>query len=214
MRKLIIKNNKMEEYYMSKDFLTAVEERRTIYGISNEEVVSDERIIEIINHSVKHAPTAFNSQSARVVVLLGEQHDKLWDMTKEALRKFVPAEQFSTTENKINALKNGYGTILFYDDNSIVETLQEQFPLYQHNFPVWAQQSNGMLQYIIWTALDAEGYGASLQHYGEVIDAEVRKEWDIPSSWKFIAQMPFGKPVAPPSEKTYQPLEGRVRIIQ
>ena len=67
---------------MSKDFLTAVADRRTFYSISKENVVSDNRIKEIIDHAVKHTPSAFNSQSTRVVLLLGQHHDKLWDMAK------------------------------------------------------------------------------------------------------------------------------------
>ena len=73
--------------YDGKRFYSAIEDRRSIYAISKEQVVSDEKIQEVIYHAVKHTPSAFNSQSARVVVLLGEQHDKLWDITKETLRK-------------------------------------------------------------------------------------------------------------------------------
>ena len=54
--------------------------------------ISDDRIKEIIDHAVKHSPSTFNSQSARVVLLLGSHQDKLWDLTKEALRKIIPAD--------------------------------------------------------------------------------------------------------------------------
>ncbi|WP_291578208.1 nitroreductase family protein [Clostridium sp. UBA6640] len=199
---------------MSKEFLTAIEDRRTFYGISKEAVVSDDRIKEVIEHAVKHTPSAFNSQSARVVLLLGEHHDKLWDITKEALRKIVPADKFGTTEEKINSFKSGYGTVLFFEDNSVVESLQQQFAAYKDNFPIWSQQSSGMHQFAIWTALEIEGFGASLQHYTELIENDVKKEWNIPESWKQIAQMPFGKPTAEPSEKEFQPLEERIKIFK
>ena len=199
---------------MKKDFNAAVAERRSFYGISKEAVVSDDKIREIIEHGVKYTPSAFNSQSARVVLLLGEQHDKLWDIAMEALRKIVPADKFKSTEDKINSFKNGYGTVLFFEDSSIVEGLQAQFPLYKDNFPVWSQQSSGMHQFVVWTALEIEGFGVSLQHYNELIEVEVKKEWSIPSNWKLIAQMPFGKPTAEPDEKQYQPLEERIRVFK
>lgn len=199
---------------MSKDFLTAVADRRTFYGISKETIVSDEKIKEIIETAVKHTPSAFNSQSTRVVLLLGKQHDRLWDITKDALRKVVPADQFSSTEEKINSFQSGYGTVLYFEDNSIIESLQKQFALYKDNFPVWAQQANGMHQFVIWTALEIEGYGVSLQHYNELIEADIKKEWNIPNNWKLIAQMPFGKPTAGPGEKQYQPIEERVKIFK
>lgn len=199
---------------MKKDFYEAVESRRTFYGISKESIISDENINEIIEHAVKHTPSAFNSQSTRVIVLLKECHDKLWDITKEELRKIVPAEHFGSTEDKINSFKNGYGTILFFEDNTVVEALQNQFPLYKDNFPIWSQQTNGMHQYVIWTALAIEGLGVSLQHYNEIIENKVKEKWNIPSEWKMIAQMPFGKPIANPDKKDFQPLEDRIKVFK
>lgn len=96
---------------MAKDFLTAIAERRTYYGISKEIEVSESRIKEIIDHAVKHTPSAFNSQSTRVVLLTGNHHDRLWDFAMEVLRKLVPADKFNSTKEKINSFKNGYGTI-------------------------------------------------------------------------------------------------------
>ncbi|WP_141432074.1 nitroreductase family protein [Bacillus sp. 03113] len=198
----------------TKDFYSVVEARRSIYGISNEPVVSVERIKEVINHSVKHTPSAFNSQSARVVVLFGENHTKLWNITTESLRKIVPADQFGPTEERMNAFGSGYGTVLFFEDTDVVKSLQTQFASYADNFPIWSQQSNGMLQYVIWTSLELEGLGVSLQHYNPLIDEEVKDEWDIPNSWKLIAQMPFGKPIAPAREKEFKPLEDRVKVFE
>lgn len=36
-------------------------------------------------------------------------------------------------------------------------------PALAQAFPVWSQHQTGMLQYIVWTALEKEGLGASLQ---------------------------------------------------
>ena len=199
---------------MSKDFFTAVADRRSFYGISKEAVVSDDKIKEIIEHAVKHTPSAFNSQSTRVVLLLGKEHDKLWDIAMEALRKIVPADSFSSTEDKINSFKNGYGTVLYFEDNAVVESLQNQFALYKDNFPVWSQQTSGMHQFVIWTALEIEGFGASLQHYNELIENDVKKEWSIPENWKLIGQMPFGKPTTKPDEKQFSPLEERIKVFK
>ncbi|MBN2907953.1 nitroreductase family protein [Polycladomyces sp. WAk] len=199
----------------AKDFYTAVKDRRTYYGISKEAPVSDERIKEVIDHAVKYTPSAFNSQSARVVLLLGEHHNKLWDITKETLRKIVPADRFASTEEKINnSFRSGYGTVLFFEDERVIQGLQQQFPSYAKNFPIWAHQSSGMLQYVIWTSLEIEGFGASLQHYNPLIDDEVKREWNIPNEWTLIAQMPFGKPITTPGDKEFKPLEERVKFFK
>jgi predicted oxidoreductase (fatty acid repression mutant protein) len=71
-----------------------------------------------------------------------------------------------------------------------------------------------MLQYAIWTALELEGFGATLQHYDPVIDEAVKAAWEIPVTWKLIASMPFGKPVSQPEEKEFQPLAERLRLFK
>ncbi|HMM20025.1 MAG TPA: nitroreductase family protein [Selenomonadales bacterium] len=199
---------------MSEQFWNAVKARRTIYGLSKESDISQGRIEDLVKDAVRHAPSAFNSQSARVVVLFGEQHDKLWNIVKDCLRKIVPPENFGPTEEKIASFQSGYGSILYFEDMSVVESLQQQFQAYKDNFPIWSNHSSGMLQYIVWTALETEGLGASLQHYNPLIDGEVKQAWNIPSHWKLIAEMPFGKPTLSPGEKQFQPLVERVKVYK
>ncbi|MCZ8521777.1 MULTISPECIES: nitroreductase family protein [Paenibacillus] len=195
-------------------FLEAVRSRRTIYSISKDTQVGQERIEQIVREAVKHTPSAFNSQSARVLVLFGEQHDKLWDITLGVLKAIVPPDSFASTEKRIGSFRAGYGSILYFEDQSDVEALQAKFPSYAERFPTWSQQSSGMLQYVIWTALELEGLGASLQHYNPLIDELVRSEWDIPATWQLIAQMPFGQPAAPPGDKEFKPVDERVKVHQ
>jgi predicted oxidoreductase (fatty acid repression mutant protein) len=71
-----------------------------------------------------------------------------------------------------------------------------------------------MHQFVIWTALEAEGLGASLQHYNPLIDEAVRKQWNLPESWQLIAQMPFGKVLAPAGEKEFGKIEDRLKIFK
>ena len=92
-------------------------------------------------------------------------------------------------------------TILFFEDRSIVEGLQKQFPTYHENFPTWSQHTSAMHQLAIWTMLEDKGLGASLQHYNPLIDEDVRSTWHLPETWQLIAQMPFGTPVAEPGGK-------------
>lgn len=199
---------------MEKDIYAIFKERRTYYGIGKEKIVSEERIEEIVKEALKYTPSAFNSQGSRTILLFGENHNKLWDITKETLRKIVPEGAFSSTEEKINSFKAGYGTILFFEDDAVIESLQKQFELYKDNFPVWAEQSNGMLQYAIWCLLDSEGLGVSLQHYNPLIDKDVKSVWHIPNNWRLIAQMPFGNKAAEPNEKKYQPVEERFKSFK
>lgn len=197
-----------------KNFLRAVENRRTRYALTDRSPVSDDKIEEIIRFAVKCAPSAFNSQGARLLVLFGEKHHAFWALAKAALKNIVPPENFKPTEEKLASFDAGRGTVLYFEDWDTVAGLQQKFPAYKDNFPVWAYQSNGMVEFIVWTALAEVGIGASLQHYNPLVDEAVRKAFNVPEGWKLIAQMPFGEPYAPAEQKEFLPVEERVRVLK
>jgi len=198
---------------MNNSLLASIKKRRTQYALGKNLPLAKEQVAELIREAVKHTPSSFNSQSSRAVILFGAESDKLWNIAKEELRKIVPADAFAQTEAKLNSFAAGAGTVLFFEDQNVVKGLQEQFALYADNFPVWSEQSGGMAQHSVWTALADAGIGASLQHYNPLIDAEVAKTWDIPSSWKLRAQMPFGSNEQPFGEKAFMDDGERFKVF-
>lgn len=200
---------------MSLQTLHAIaEKRRSIYALNDNLPISNDEVLNIVEHAILHTPSSFNSQSTRLVVLLGDEHKKLWDIVEDLLRKIVnDDEKFTSTAEKMAGFKAGAGTIMFFEDQAVVKGLQEQFAAYADNFPVWAEHTNAMHQYVIWTALAAVDVGANLQHYNGVIDEAVASTWYIDKDWKLVAQMVFGGIVAPAGEKTFEPVEKRVKVF-
>ncbi|URQ77738.1 nitroreductase family protein [Erysipelothrix rhusiopathiae] len=191
-----------------------LELRRSRYGLSKEAVLTEEEVIELVEASVQHTPSAFNAQTQRAVVLFGKHSDTFWDLTREALRKVAPEEGFENTVAKLESFKQGQGIILYYIDTDVVKGLQDQFALYADNFPIWAEQENGMMQLVTWTALAGAGIGASVQHYNPLVDASAAEAFEIPSSWKLVAQMPFGKAIDEVQPKTLQDVKGKVKVFK
>lgn len=87
-------------------------------------------------------------------------------------------------------------TLLFYS-----------FPLL-FNLSFWVYLTNP-----VWTALEAEGFGANLQHYNPLIDATVAKQWNLPNDWRLVAQLVFGSPEGTADEKSHKPIEERVKVF-
>lgn len=204
------KSNEME-----RNLKEALKHRRSYYVIGNQTTLPDDEIEEILDLAALHTPSAFNSQSSRMVLLLKNHHQRLWEIVKETLKNTISAAAFSSTEAKINkSFAAGYGTVLFFEDRSIVESLQKAYPLYHEKFPLWSQQTSGMHQLALWTMLEDAGFGASLQHYNPLIDEKVIAEWKLPEDWELIAQMPFGLPLEPPKKKEFNPLCDRVRVFK
>jgi len=197
---------------MSNAFLDALKQRRTQYALGRNVPLSKDALVGLIQEAVKHSPSSFNSQSSRALVLFGAESVKLWDLAIEEVRKVAPAEGFEKTEAKLKSFAAGVGTVLFFEDQDVVRGLQEKFALYADNFPVWSEQSSGMAQLSVWSALASAGVGASLQHYNPLIDAVVAREWGIPASWKLRAQMPFGSNEAPFGEKAFMDDTARFKV--
>lgn len=186
------------------------ETRRSIYALNGNLPVSNEEVVNVVEHAIKHTPSAFNSQSTRVVVLFGEDHKKLWQITEDELRKVVADDEtFEATKQKLEGFKAGAASILFFEDQNVVKYLQNNFALYANKFPIWSEQTSGMHQYAIWTALASLNVGANLQHYNPLIDSEVAKTWDIDPEWELVAQMVIGGIEQPAGDKEFEAIEGK-----
>lgn len=202
---------------MSKESLVtlqqAFDERRSVYALGNELPVEPQAIVNMAERVLLHTPSAFNSQSSRLAVLFGAEHQQLWDIAEEKLRAAVGDGDFSGSKQKLDGFRAAAGTVLFYEDKNVTQSLQEQFALYADRFPVWAQQTSAMHQYAMWIELRTLNVGANLQHYNPLVDEDAAKAFSIPDSWELVAQMPFGNIVEPAGEKTYQPVNERMKVL-
>lgn len=164
---------------------------------------------------MKQAPTPFNNQTTRAVILFGDSHEKLWDIVINRLKQEVPDEAaFARTAAKINNFKAAFGTILFYTETKTVKEFEDNFPLYADNFQDWSEQAQGNAQYSVWTSLAENGLGANLQHYNPLIDDEVRAAFNIPASWRLRAEMDFGSIEAPAGDKEYMADDDRFLVFK
>ncbi|KAJ7670763.1 nitroreductase [Mycena polygramma] len=196
---------------MSDAFLAATATRRTNYAITPKSSISDEKLEAIVKHCVLHSPTPFNTQSSRAVLILGEGNTKLWKMISESALKGLEGEL------KLTAFSGGYGSVLFFEDQAVVDAIRAKMPQFSKQLPVWSTNATGMLQHAVWTALTLEGLGASLQHNGAYSDelvAEIQKTWGLPATWTSTAIMPFGVPAAASAEKQFGPIEPRVKVFK
>jgi len=176
--------------------------RRTQYSLGKNIVLPDEEIDALIREAVRLSPSAFNSQSSRVVILHRDENQKLWDIVKSELSHIVEGEAKKHSFRKIDSFAAGAGAVLFFEDRNVIRILQDQWPIYADHFPDWSEQASGMAQFSVWIALAGIGIGASLQHYNPLVDAKIKRHWNIPETWRLRAQMPFGSNEAPfPTKK-------------
>ncbi|MDR0808287.1 MAG: nitroreductase family protein [Gemmobacter sp.] len=188
---------------MTNAVLAMLKKRRTQYALGKALPISNAAVEALIKEAMRLTPSSFNSQSSRAVILFGAESDRFWGIVTETLRAIVPADAFPATEGRMKAFASGAGTVLFYEDQATVKGMQDQFPAFADNFPVYSEHSGGMAQLAVWLALAEADIGASLQHYAPLIDDAVARAFNVPASWKLRAQMPFGSNEAGFAEKTF-----------
>ncbi|MGT2703988.1 nitroreductase family protein [Streptococcus parauberis] len=201
-------------------FLEELKNRRSIYALGRNTEVSDEEIVEVIKEAVRQSPSAFNSQTTRVLILMNDEASAFWnelvatDLEATMKEQGAPEEAIAGTKEKLASFGASKGTALFFEDQDVVKGLQEQFALYADNFPVWSEQASGITSVNAWTALSSElGLGANLQHYNPVIDASVIAKYNVPASWKLRGQLNFGSIEAPAGDKEFMNDEDRFKVI-
>ena len=182
-------------------FLTAISSRRSVYTLTNNSPIPDSRIISIVHEALKYCPSAFNVRSSRCIILFDADHTALWDNAALITPKDAPKQLHDLLVPRIELFRAAHGTVLFFDDATATELLPAAFiPLFDE-YPELHEHAAGMLQFIVWTALAAEGLGCNLQHYQPYITPYVMDKYDVPETWELKAQLVFGTPTAGPGDE-------------
>ncbi|EMB52213.1 hypothetical protein SMU3_09023 [Streptococcus mutans 11A1] len=196
------------------NFLDLQKQRRSIYTLGKTVDLSKAELVALIQNAIKQAPSAFNSQTSRALVLFGQDSQDFWNkIAYSELEKVTPAEAFAGTKAKLESFAAGVGTILLFEDQAVVRNLEENFPLYAENFQPWSEQAHGIALYAIWLALAEQNIGMSVQHYNPLVDAQVAEKYDLPTNWKMRAQIPFGSIEAPAGEKEFMADQERFKVF-
>lgn len=177
---------------MSTSFVNLVKKRRSIYALGKNSKYSKQQIEDRIREVVQQVPTAFNSQTTRVVVLFDEANIKFWDHIYDVQKDVLEGETWDMMSGIITGAKNGIGTVLFFEDKDEVEKM----PARGVRQEAYKQNNNANAQYAVWLALAEMDLGASLQHfnvgYEQGFDKGTKEMFNLPESYEMLAQMPFG----------------------
>lgn len=190
-------------------------ERRSQYHLNDQLPLNREQMEALIREVIRTTPSGFNSQTARLVLLWGEAHQRLWHVVQETVRPLTAPEQYPNTVAKMDGFRRGAGTILFFEEGAILRQLEEKYPKFADNVPLFSSHTSAMHQYALWTQLAALGMGANLQHYNPVADDAIKKAFQLPQSWELHAQMVFGGLERPTEKEKVQqlPVEERLTVL-
>ena len=202
LNKEISFRKKTEDTAFEFTFVEKLKQRRSIHHLGRRVHFSQTYLAQLILEAVRSCPSAFNSQSTRVVVLFNTSHENFWRIVQDVQRNQMPAHIFEGEKIKIEQCAAAFGTILFFEDQTVIRGLQKQKPLSAEDFPIWSEQTSGMAQFAAWAALSETGLGACLQHYSPSIDYAVSDYFTFDPHWKMRAQLVFGSIEQQAQQKT------------
>ena len=131
--------------------MQVIRTRRTIYALSKKAILPDAQVVQLVQQAVREAPSSFNVQSSRVVILFGNQHDHYWgQIVPTALRQAAGEKAVEASKGKLDGFRAGTGTILFFEDsdprasnnNFLCSRLASQ--LGRCTLPVWLKSTHGL----------------------------------------------------------------------
>ncbi|KIS69299.1 uncharacterized protein UMAG_02642 [Mycosarcoma maydis] len=191
-------------------FLSQLAVRRSTYTLAKSpSILNVDQIQTVLSKVLRESPSSFNSKSPRLVLLLGDEHDEYWSKTvPEALSAAIKShggddKAVAGALGRLDLFKPAFGTVLFFESKSVVEAQQKNIPQYAENFPIWSQHASAIVQTNTWVALTNAGYGANLQHYGNLTQDQLKKKHNLPSDWQIVAELVFGAKTDEPKPKEY-----------
>ena len=171
-------------------FIDQLKKRQSVHVLGAKKVFSPAYIAELVQESVKSCPVPY-PQTSKVALLLGKSHQQFWTMVKEMQKRNAPHQIFEAIDAKISQLQAGIGTVLFYEDQTVITQLKKNIPMCAGKFDAWSEQASGMAQFAVWSALTDIGLGASLHHY-DTSTQHAAEHLTIEKNWKMRAQLVFG----------------------
>lgn len=194
-------------------FVELAEKRRSVYALGTDSKYTQKDIEARIREVVKQVPTAFNSQTTRIVVLFDEASTKFWDHIYDVQKNVLEGGMVDWMNGVVTGAKNGIGTVLFFEDRDAVK----EMPAQGAREEAYKQNNNANAQYGVWLALAEMNLGASLQHfnvgYEQGFDKATKAMFNLPASYEMIAQMPFGSIEQELSEKEHIDTDVQVKVF-
>lgn len=103
----------MSSIISNSTFPDAVAHRRTVYGLKSTlpDGVTDSTIEDLIKGTLPFLPSAFNSQTARLVLLVGAEHRKFWQGAAGVLQGKQDEETFKRTKSRLDGFEGAHGSV-------------------------------------------------------------------------------------------------------
>lgn len=92
-------------------FLSAAKSRRSIYTLSSESTIPDSRVEEIVKYAATWAPSSYNVQSARLVIMLGAKHRKLWEISAKHILRNMDGDFKAHMTRRFAGWTGSHGTV-------------------------------------------------------------------------------------------------------
>src|SRR6187402_2160574 len=92
-------------------FLDMLVARRTNFALRADAAICNRRIEEVVTVALRHVPSPFNTQTSRIILLLGRDHKKLWDITMEVILPRLEGSQLEASKLKLDNFKRAHGTV-------------------------------------------------------------------------------------------------------
>lgn len=204
---------------MKSEFLNLEKQRHSIYHLGKKTDLSVDEINDLIKNAIKYAPTPFNNQTVRAVIVTGKAQDKLWQVIATVAKKLTGDKYDTMAKPRITSFSQALGTVIFATDKAVVKGTAAKVKAFPGQaFREWSEQAQGNAQFSVWTALAEQKIGASIHHYetlfGQPMEKAIKAAFQLPDNWHLRTEMVFGSIEKPGHSKTFIPDDQRFKVFK
>lgn len=96
----------------SSDLFKLLQMRRTVHRLGKDRRLDKESVTNILQQALLVSPSFFNSQTTRMVLLLDDENNKLWEIVGKCLEECSNSGKLEAdTVEKLNGFKGANGTV-------------------------------------------------------------------------------------------------------
>lgn len=197
---------------VEKSFVERIKQCQPIEQLGSKVHLSQNYLSALIIEAIKNAPLSNKISSLRFIIVYHQAQQNFWQLVEDHQRQHIPSHIFAATQQRVEACKTAFASILFFEDQAVLSYLNKRMPLEAEQHPIWSAQHLGSATMAAWGALSDIGLGANLLHYRD-FDYAMQRHLNVESSWQLKSQLVFGSIEQDPMHKPVSVLEQHYQVL-
>lgn len=155
--------------------------------LKSQKSLNEHELVQLIEASVASCHALSDFSNNKVLILLGDLHQRYWQLYQDERCREVAASQKEALYAQVESAQSGVATVLILQDEKALIDFKKNRPLDANDGRAWTEQHAGMLQYAIWSSVLDAGLCADIYHLP--LGSRALDQLGVKKTWILRAQI-------------------------